>query len=46
MALFGLVKAGYGSLIEIESLPVKRVLDMIEYENILNDIEANALRDK
>jgi len=39
MSCMSLVKAGYGSLKEIQELDTKEFLDCIEYENINNTIQ-------
>jgi hypothetical protein len=44
MAMFALVKAGYGSLAEIESWDTTEFLDAIEYEQITADIQAHNMR--
>lgn len=38
--LFYLVRKGYGSLEELEQWDTPRLMDVIEYEQIQNDIEA------
>ena len=35
-----LVKKGYGSYLELSMLPCENILDMLEYESILNTIES------
>jgi len=40
MAMFALVKAGYGSLAEIEAMDTPEFLDAIEFEQITADIQA------
>lgn len=39
MTIFHLSKKGYGSLVELESLDSPKLLNLIEYENIMLDIE-------
>lgn len=39
MSCMSLVKAGYGSLKEIQELDTKEFLDCIEYENINNTVQ-------
>ena len=39
MTLMALCKSGYGSLSEMNQLDTKEVLDLIEYENIMADIQ-------
>ena len=38
--MFALVKAGYGSLAEIEAMDTAEFLDAIEFEQISADIQA------
>jgi hypothetical protein len=40
MAMFALVKAGYGSLAEIMAMDTTEFLDAIEFEQISADIQA------
>lgn len=40
MTLLSLVKAGYGSLAELEALDTSDFLDLVEFESISRDIEA------
>lgn len=39
MTFYSLVKKGYGSLDYIQSLDTPEILKIIEYENIVRDIE-------
>ncbi len=41
MTLLSLVKAGYGSLAEIEALDTPDFLDLVEFEAMTRDIEAH-----
>jgi hypothetical protein len=41
MTLLSLVKAGYGSLAELEALDTPDFLDLVEFESISRDIEAH-----
>jgi hypothetical protein len=41
--ILSIVKLGFGSIKEISSLDTKEFLDIIEFININNDIERNAL---
>ena len=40
LTYLALVKAGYGSLKEIQELDTPELLDIVEYENIIADITA------
>lgn len=42
--MFALVKAGYGSLAEIEAMDTTEFLDAIEFEQITADIQAYKMR--
>ena len=44
MAMFALVKAGYGSLAEIEAMDTTEFLDAIEFEQISADIQAYKMK--
>lgn len=44
MAMFALVKAGYGSLAEIEAMDTPDFLDAIEFEQISADIQSYKMR--
>ena len=46
MAQFALVKAGYGSLAEVEAMDTTEFLDAIEFEQITADIQAYKMRQK
>lgn len=39
MTLMALSKAGYGSLTELNQLSATEVLDLVEYENIVADVQ-------
>jgi len=41
ITLLSLVKAGYGSLAELEALDTDDFLDLVEFESISRDIEAH-----
>jgi hypothetical protein len=43
MAMFALVKAGYGSLAEVEAMDTTDFLDAIEFEQITADIQAHKM---
>lgn len=43
MLMFFLVKQGYGSLNKMKELDTPELLDIIEYENILKDIESHQI---
>jgi hypothetical protein len=43
MLMFFLVKQGYGSLNQMKELDTPELLDIIEYENILKDIELHQI---
>jgi len=45
MAMFALVKAGYGSLAEIQAWDTDEFLDAIEFEHISADIQAHHIRE-
>jgi len=40
MTYYALVKKGYGNLEYIKSLDTDELLSILEYENMMNDIEA------
>ncbi|MFY4742591.1 hypothetical protein ACOTVT_03720 [Aliarcobacter butzleri] len=42
MTYFSLVKKGYGSLKELKELDTDEIINIIDYENMMNDIEALA----
>jgi len=42
---FSLVKKGYGSLVEVMELDTPIIMDILEYENIMADIESLAMDD-
>lgn len=42
MTYFALCKKGYGSLKELKQLDTDDFLNIVEYENMLNDIESLA----
>lgn len=42
--MFALVKAGYGSLAEIEAMDTPEFLDAIEFEQISADIQAHKMK--
>ncbi|MBL3520307.1 hypothetical protein H0A43_07450 [Arcobacter lanthieri] len=42
MTYFSLVKKGYGTLQELKSLDTDEIINIIDYENMMNDIEALA----
>ncbi|WP_155522212.1 hypothetical protein [Aliarcobacter lanthieri] len=42
MTYFSLVKKGYGSLQELKILDTDEIINIIDYENMMNDIEALA----
>ena len=42
---FSLVKKGYGTLYEVKELDTPELLDIIEYESIMNDIENLVIED-
>lgn len=42
--MFALVKAGYGSLAEIEAMDTTEFLDAIEFEQISADIQAHKMK--
>ena len=44
MAMFALVKAGYGSLAEIEAMDTTEFLDAIEFEQISAEIQAYKMK--
>ena len=44
MAMFALVKAGYGSLAEIEAMDTTEFLDAIEFEQITAEIQAHKMK--
>lgn len=44
MAMFALVKAGYGSLAEIQAMDTTEFLDAIEFEQISADIQAYKMK--
>ncbi len=44
--MFSLVKAGYGSLAEIEAMDTTEFLDAIEFEQITADIQTYKMRQK
>jgi hypothetical protein len=46
MTVFSLVKAGYGSIKEIQFLSVDDFLDLVEYENISGDIQYHLINRK
>ena len=39
MTYFALVKKGYGSLKELKQLDTDELMNIINYENMMNDIE-------
>ena len=39
MTYFALVKKGYGSLTQIKQLDTDELMNIINYENMMNDIE-------
>lgn len=39
MTIMALSKAGYGSLFELNQLSANEILDLVEYENIVADIQ-------
>lgn len=41
--MFALVKAGYGSLAEVEAMDTTDFLDAIEFEQITADIQAHKM---
>lgn len=43
MTALTLVKAGYGTLKEIEAMDSTEFLDIVEYENIQADIQAHLI---
>ena len=43
MAMFALVKAGYGSLAEISAMDTDEFLDAIEFEQMTADIQAHRM---
>ncbi|MFW2306489.1 hypothetical protein [Aliarcobacter butzleri] len=40
MTYFSLVKKGYGSLKELKELDTDEIINIIDYENMMNDIES------
>lgn len=42
---FSLVKKGYGSLYEVKEFDTPELMDIIEYESIMNDIETLVIDD-
>lgn len=42
---FSLVKKGYGSLNEVKEFDTPELIDIIEYESIMNDIENLVIED-
>ena len=40
MTYFSLVKKGYGSLKELKQLDTDEIINIIDYENMINDIES------
>ncbi|MFX4154232.1 hypothetical protein ACOL23_04735 [Aliarcobacter butzleri] len=40
MTYFSLVKKGYGSLKELKQLDTDEIINIIDYENMMNDIES------
>lgn len=44
--MFALVKAGYGSLAEVEAMDTTEFMDAIEFEQITADIQAYKMRAK
>ena len=46
MAMFALVKAGYGSLAEVEAMDTTDFYDAIEFEQITADIQAYKMEQK
>ncbi|WP_165388736.1 hypothetical protein [Aliarcobacter butzleri] len=40
MTYFSLVKKGYGSLKELKKLDTDEIINIIDYENMMNDIES------
>jgi len=39
MTIMALSKAGYGSLSELNKLSATEILDLVEYENIVADVQ-------